>query len=206
MHCPYQHEHELLQHFVAGEPAAFRAVYKQFYLPLFRFVQQWVEDKQDAEELTADTFVKLWDNRSRFETMDHVRAFLHVTAKNACINFLKQLRAKAVKQRAMEMELAVDTAPDFNLQEIRQELMKLIYAEVELMPKRMKEIFLLSYADGLKPSEIAYRLKLNVQTVQNQKANAIRHLRIALAGKPTLLAVIIWLGLESNSISLITGV
>ncbi|MFT3949752.1 MAG: RNA polymerase sigma-70 factor [Agriterribacter sp.] len=189
----YYHEPELIRHFSAGAPAAFRTVYKQLYLPVFRFVQQWVDNTEDAEELTADMFVKLWNSRDRFETIDHIRAFLHVTARNACINFLKQLRVKTVRQAEMQKQLVIDSTPDFTLREIRQELMKLIYAEVEHMPKKMKEIFLLSYAEGLKSSEIALRLNLSVQTVQNQKANAIRLLKIALADKSLLLALLIWL-------------
>lgn len=197
----YYHEPDLIRRFSAGEPAAFRTVYKQLYLPVLRFVQQWIGNTEDAEELTADTFVKLWNNHNRFETMDYVRAFLHVTARNACINFLKQLRAKSARQKALETELIADTAPDFALQEIRQELMKLVYAEVEQMPKKMKEIFLLSYSEGLKPSEIALRLNLSVQTVQNQKANAIRLLKIALADTPSFLGLLIWLGSGHNGLA-----
>ncbi|MBN8857527.1 MAG: RNA polymerase sigma-70 factor [Sphingobacteriales bacterium] len=192
-HFTYYSEPELIQRFATGEPAAFRAIYKQLYLPVFRFVQQWVNNIEDAEELTADTFVKLWNNRDRFETLDYIRAFLHVTARNACINFLKQLRAKTSRQKELEKQLTINTEPDFVVHEIRQELMKLVYAEVEQMPKKMKEIFLLSYAEGLKPSEIALRLNLSVQTIQNQKANAIRLLKIALADKSLLLALLIWL-------------
>lgn len=197
-HSTYDHEPDLIQRFATGDPAAFRAVYKQLYLPVLRFVEQWVGNTQDAEELTADTFVKLWNNRERFETLEYIRAFIHVTARNACINFLKQLRVKTARQEELEAQLAMDTAPDFALQEIRQELMKLVYAEVEQMPKKMKEIFLLSYAEGLKSSEIAQRLNLSVQTVRNQKANAIRLLKIGFADKPPLLAILIWLGSEHS--------
>lgn len=190
----YHHEPELIRHFSEGEPAAFRTVYRQLYLPVFRFVQHWVGNAEDAEELTGDIFVKLWHNRERFGTMDYIRAFLHVTARNACINFLKQLKVKTARQEELEAQLCVDTGPDFALQQVRQELMKLVYAEVEQMPKKMKEIFLLSYWEGLKPMEIARRLNLSVQTVQNQKANAIRLLKIAFADRSLFLALLIWLG------------
>jgi RNA polymerase sigma-70 factor (ECF subfamily) len=192
-HSTYYHEPELIRRFSAGEPAAFRAVYKQLYFPVLRFVQQWVGNTEDAEDLTADTFVKLWNNRGRFETLEYIRAFLHVTARNACINFLKQLKVKTARQEELVEQSVMDTEPDFVLQQIRQELMKLIYEEVKQMPKKMKEIFLLSYSEGLKPSEIALRLNLSVQTVQNQKANAIRLLKMAFANKPLLLALLTWL-------------
>lgn len=189
----YYDDSNLLPRFVIGEPAAFRAVYDQQWQPVFRFVQQWIVNAADAEELTADTFVKLWHHRERFESLDHVRAFLHVTARNACINFLKQAQVKTARQEELERQLAADTEPDFLVQEIRKELMKLVYEEVEQMPKKMKEIFLLSYAEGLKPAEIARQLNLSVQTVHNQKTNAIRLLKIAFSDKPLLLALLIWL-------------
>jgi RNA polymerase sigma-70 factor (ECF subfamily) len=51
----------------------------------------------------------------------------------------------------------------------------------------MKEIFLLSYRDGLKPAEIAGRLQIKAQTVINQRVTAVRLLQMAL-GKDLLLA------------------
>ncbi|MBO9592233.1 MAG: RNA polymerase sigma-70 factor [Niabella sp.] len=187
----YNNEPDLLEQFGAGDLIAFETVYQQKYLTVLRFAERWVITRADAEDITADTFAKLWVNRHRFQSIDHIRAFLHVTVRNACVNHIKKAQVKSVVKEKLIRQMINETQSQFAVQEIRQELMKLIYAEVEKMPSKMKEIFMLSYSEGLKPMEIAQKLKLSVQTVSNQKTNAIRLLKIALANKPILLAFLI---------------
>ncbi len=54
----------------------------------------------------------------------------------------------------------------------------------------MREIFLLSYSEGLKPAEIAARLGISVKTVKNQRVNAVNILRSALADHPMLFTLL----------------
>ncbi|HRO69988.1 MAG TPA: sigma-70 family RNA polymerase sigma factor, partial [Chitinophagaceae bacterium] len=79
---------------------------------------------------------------------------------------------------------------DFTIQQVREEFFRLVYDKVDRMPPKMKEVFLLSYREGLKPAEIARLLNLSVNTVGNHKANAIRILRQALPGSPALTALL----------------
>lgn len=189
----YSHEPDLIRHFTAGETAAFTTVYREFYFRVYQFARRWLPERQDAEDVTADTFVKLWDRREQFKTLENISAFLHVTARNACYDFLKHSQVKSGKKDELVRQLSAASEADFSFQEIREEFLKLVYAEVEKMPKKMKEIFLLSYAEGLKPAEIAQKLDLIVQTVSNQKTNAINLLRLALGDKPLLLAFLLCL-------------
>ncbi len=182
-----------MQGFIAGNETAFRQVYQQYYQPLLRFARRWVNDAAEAEDITAAGFVKLWHHRSRFDNLEHIRCFLHTAIRNDCINYLKSVQVKTARQRELQIKLSADTSADFAIDEIRQELMQLIYAEVEQLPKKMREIFLLSYAEGLKPAEIAEKLGLSVQTVSNQKTNAIRLLRVALGGANFCLFLLICL-------------
>jgi len=165
-------------------------LYKEFYYKVYQYAKKWLPDYQDAEDLTADTFAKLWDRRRQFETLDSVGAFLHVSVRNACLDVLRHRHVQDQKQAELLHKFSSDAEDDFTLQEIREEFLKMIYAEVEKMPDRMKSIFLLSYAEGLKPAEIAKRLGLSVQTVSNQKTNALSLLRLAFGDK-ALLAVLI---------------
>lgn len=54
----------------------------------------------------------------------------------------------------------------------------------------MKDIFLLSYRDGLKPAEIAALLRIKPQTVINQRVTAVRLLQSAL-GKDFMLSTLL---------------
>ncbi len=182
-----------MRSFTTGEKTAFTSVYNEYYFRVYEFASKYLPTTEDAEDITADSFTKLWQKHSEFDSLDHIRAFLFTTAKNACLNFLQHNKIKDTKHADILRSLTTLQRDNFYLEEIRAELMQLVYAEVEKLPGKMKEIFLLSYKEGLKPAEIAERLKISVQTVSNQKMNAINLLKTALGNTPLLLALILCL-------------
>lgn len=183
----------LLTNFRNGDEAAFTAIYDQFYFIIYQYAKRWVANKQAAEDIASESFVKLWQRREQMESMENVVAFLKVAARNACINSLKHEKIKTNKHAELLQQLSSESEPDFAWLEIKEEFLQLIYSEVENMPKKMREVFLLAFRDGLKPSEIAERLELNVQTVSNHKTNAIKLLKTALAKKPLWLGILLFL-------------
>ncbi len=187
-----------MRNFTLGEKAAFTSVYNEYYFRVYEFASKYLPSGQDAEDITADSFAKLWQRRGEFASLDHIRAFLFTTAKNACLNFLQHSKIKDAKHADILHSLTTSLRDNFYLEEIRAELMTLVYAEVEKMPAKMKEIFLLSYREGLKPAEIAERLNISVQTVSNQKVNAINLLKTALGHTPLLLALLLCLEFPQN--------
>lgn len=190
---PYYSDAELIRSFRSGDEKAFTAVYQQFYFQVYQFAKRWLNESQDAEDVTADTFVKLWDRKAKFESLGNIGGFLYLTVRNACYDLLRHRQVRSGKQSEIARELDESGQTDFTIQQIREEFLKLVYAEVERMPAKMKEIFLLSYRDGLKPAEIARQLQLSVQTVANQKVNAIRFLKEALTDKSLLTTLLLLL-------------
>ncbi len=184
---------ELLKYFTTGKPDAFSQVYQQYYFKVYQYTRQWLPQPQDAEDITADVFIKLWNRRQSFETFDAIAAFLFTAAKNACYDILRHRQVKSAKEKELLRRFTESRQTDFTLQEIREEFLKLVYAEVEKMPVKMREIFLMSYRDGLKPIEIANLLNLSVQTVRNQKTNAVNLLKQVFAGKPLFIALLLML-------------
>lgn len=183
----YDTEHDLLHQFAAGDPMAFSVVYKQFYERVYLYAKRFIDEAAEAEDITADTFVKLWHRKTDFTNLEAISIFLHIAVRNKCYDFLRHTQMKAVKKEELLHRLSDDEQGDFTLELIRSELMKLIYAEVDKLPSKMKEIFRLSYKEGLKPAEIASRLHLSAQTVSNQKTTAIKLLRTALAEQSLLI-------------------
>lgn len=190
-------EEELILRFRDGDATAFTDVYRHFYSRIYHFARRYVLDRQDAEDITADTFVKLWKKKDRFQTEEAISAFLHVTARNACFDFIKHFRVKTAKHKELLHLLEETREVGFGIEEIKEELMKLIFAEAEKFPQKIKEVFLLSFVEGLKPAEIAGQLNLSVQTVSNQKTTALKLLKNALYNKPLLLAFLACLPLSS---------
>lgn len=182
-------ENELLNRLAAGEQDAFTTVYKQHYQRIYYYAQHFLSDREDAEDITADTFVKLWNRRDSFVTMGSINAFLHVTTRNSCFDFLRHRKVKTEKQAELIREIALhEFSP---LHETREELLQLVQKEVEKMSGRLQEIYHLSYNEGLSPAEIAKNLHVSVQTVSNQKTSVIKTLKKVLVHHISITLVMI---------------
>lgn len=176
-----QDEVALMQQFRAGSEEAFTTVYRHLYQRVYWFARKFVEEKEDARDLTAETFVQLWQQNDTFHTLDAVTAFLYVTVRNKCYNLLKHRKMKARRRDDLLRLFSEQEQGDFFEERVQLQLVRSIYAEVDKLPARMQEVFLLSYRDGLKPAEIAERLQIKAQTVTNQRVTAIRLLQLALS-------------------------
>lgn len=194
-------EDDLIAALRLGNEDAFTEVYKRLYQRIYLFANKFVDQAADAQDLTAETFAQLWQRRQTFNSLDAVRAFLFVTVRNKCFNLLKHRNMKEERRSELLQLLNDEDSGDFYLEQIHIEVMKKIYAEVEKLPPRMKEIFLLSYQEGLKPAQIAERLQLKVQTVTNQRVSAIRLLQTALRSDPLAIIFLLML-LETEQVLL----
>lgn len=176
-----QDEVALMQQFREGSEEAFTVVYRHLYQRVYWFAKKFLEEKEDARDLTAETFVQLWQQNNTFQTLDAVAAFLYVTVRNKCFNLLKHRKMKANHRDNLLRLLTERGQGDFFEEQVQLQLVRSIYAEVDKLPARMQEIFLLSYRDGLKPAEIAEKLQIKAQTVTNQRVTAVRLLQLALS-------------------------
>lgn len=164
----------------AGVETAFSAVYDRFHQRLFHFALKYVEEAEEAEDIVADTFVKCWQKRAEFDSLSSISIFLHVAARNQCFDSLRHARMKASKKELLMRQLQESDQKDLMADLVKQELVQMIFEQVDKLPARMQEIFKLSYHADMKPAEIAAQLELSVQTVSNQKTSAIRLLKEAL--------------------------
>lgn len=197
----YADDYALIAGLRAGEDAAFTRVYQQLYQRVFWFARKFVDSEADAQDMTADTFVQLWHHRGDFSYMNEISGFLHTTVRNKCFNLLKRSRMMADKRAELLHLLEEQDVDEFYLEQVRIDLMRKIFVEVDKLPTRMREIFLLSYQEGLKPAQIAERLELKVQTVTNQRVTAIRLLQAALSGNPLVVSFLFLLESEHLFIS-----
>jgi RNA polymerase sigma-70 factor (ECF subfamily) len=166
--------------FKKGDPVAFGHFYHQFYTPLYYFARKIIVDPVVAEDVIADSFLKLWQKHEQFDSEDHIKNFLYLATKNACLNLLAHERH--TKKLASALPGAI-SEEDFALNQIiRAELYWSIYNAVERLPTECSRIFKMSFLEGMKNQEIAEKLGLSVKTVKNQKTRAIHLLRKKLSG------------------------
>lgn len=164
----------------------FESIYSQYHLPIYYYILKFVKEQQPAEDLAADAFLKLWRHINTGAELPNTRAFLYTMARNACLDYWKTARLRQHKTADMQY-LASREQEWVDVSEIRAEVLEFIYQSIQRLPPRCRKVFQLSYIDGYKNAEIAEMLQISLQTVQNQKATALKTLRLALEDKELVL-------------------
>lgn len=176
------------QEIALGNEQAFQAVFRQHYQALCYFASSMVLDRQEAEDLVQETFSRLWHKRSDFQTAANVKAFLYISVKNACLNFIKHKQRQHSREEAFSYlhETHADNAFDPVL--VETEIIQALYEEIEQLPTKCRRVFKMSYLEGKKNEEIAEALHISYNTVRTQKLRAIKLIRASLLKRNLLAA------------------
>jgi len=177
-----QLSNDIMDAFRKGEPKALHSLHKLFYGPLCLFAEKLVRDRLAAEDIVGESFVKLWNKRCDFETLQNTKAFLYISTRNSCLNLLKQERRDNISKK--QLAYLTGEGEEYILNEmIRAEVLQQIMQAIENLPEQCRKVLKLGYLEGMKNQEIADLLQISVHTVKNQKARAIQLLKIKLSDR-----------------------
>lgn len=158
----------------------FSEIYKMYHSKLVRFACDFLPSREDAENLVHDAFIELWKNNEHICEIKNINAYMFRLVRNRCLDFIKHMvHEKAYEAHALveykAREGALELMSDTEL--LAGELMNLVKREVEKLPNRCRQIFMLSRVDGMSHAEIAESLSLSENTVSVQLGIALRRLR-----------------------------
>lgn len=157
------------------DPEAFAQLYDRYVTAMYRFILLKVPSKEDAEDLTSETFLKCWNYVQEHREIKEVRALLYTIARNAIADWYRSRsqhpdRSLAVTFQVDETSTSIET--DFtdggkgrSLVEIRAEL-SLVMGKLERLKEDYRDVLMLRLVDGLPFSLIAQILKKTPGTVR----------------------------------------
>lgn len=165
----------ILERLKQGDRHAFDLVFKSYWDPLLIYLSKLVKDRTDAEDLLQNIFVNLW-NKSQSSEIQHLHTWLYGAARKSALFYH---RTQGNQKKLIASILDYIQVEGFSLSEQQQEkeLQQIIDREIEQLPAKMKEVFLLSRQEQLSYKEIAERLEISDQTVKKQISNALSILR-----------------------------
>ncbi len=153
----------------------FESYFKALYLPLGMYALRIVEDIDQAEDTVQEAFAKAWIQVEGGAEIGNFKSYIYRMVRNEAISILRQRKTNIAIEDAGDVpEEQVDTS----------ERDAKLWAAIDDLPDRCREIFLMSKRDGLSNQEIADELGLSVSTVKNQMSKAFDKLRTALSEHP----------------------
>lgn len=150
-----------------------------------------MKSPRNAQELTQDVFVKIWQQRTQLTGIEHFKSYLFIVSRNQIIS--------AIRRKLRETSLDEDfDLPEDLLQPDRQlhykEVMGWINKGIDALPPMRQQVFRMSRIQGMTHEEIAQQLGIARNTVKQHivlALNALReHLRQYTDIAPILIAFI----------------
>lgn len=165
-----------LQSRIAGEEdtRAFAQLYLAYMHRLMQFANSIIKNKELAEEIISDVFIRLWQNRKSLHKIGNLRLYLYVSTRNTALNYLsRHFRKDTISLDEISINMPVS---GYNPEQllITSEAVKKIESEIHKLPPRCRIIFKLVKEDGLRYNEIAQILNISVKTIDGQLAIALK--------------------------------
>lgn len=155
------------------------AVYNKFWKELYVVAFRRLQCEENAEDILQDLFLSLLEKDVVLDHEPSVRAFLHSRLKSRIIDYYRHQVVQAA-YRQQHMATAEPAASCTDTQVLVRELDSVVRQEIDRLPTKMREIFLLSREESLSNEEIASRLDISGKTVRNQLSTALKKIRVTV--------------------------
>lgn len=159
---------------------SFKELYLSHFNALTGFAESYVKDGEVAMDIAQETFFKLYQRLDKSYSQQHAVAFIYITAKNQCMDFLRHARSRTEDVDNLKEKLFSD---EFFLDEItRQEMVQCIQQAVEQLTGRSYQIARLALL-GKSNQEIADELNISINSVKTHKKEMYAKLRNLLGNE-----------------------
>ncbi len=194
MHHKFEREMEqtdqyLLELAVRGDGGSFGQLMERWDRKIFGFIRRYVGNREDAEDLTQNTFVKAFQNLGSLSNPSHFASWLYKIALNECrMTFRKQKGRTAVSLEDSQPEVDDRTREEISPErtlEGREKVSRLEEAFRKL-PVEQREVLLMKEFQGLRFQDIADVLGIPVSTAKSRLYLGLKSLRCVLENEDEL--------------------
>lgn len=154
-------DNELIEEIIKGRNTkGFNILVRRYYKQIYYYLYRMTGNKEIAEDLTQETFLKAFKALPNYEERMRFKAWLYKIATNLVSNYLTR-----EKQTILPISETESYSVDPEKEIIGDEEIKLLRSSLDKLPPRQKEALILAKYEGLKGEEIAKILNLKPNAV-----------------------------------------
>ncbi|MEI6143647.1 MAG: RNA polymerase sigma-70 factor [Mariniphaga sp.] len=168
---------ELLIRLKNGDMLAFDQIYELYSHKLFSFVFRILKDEAEAADLVQEVFVRIWESRENLDDYKLLNSYIFTIAYNNSIDLIRKKINNIKYLEHLKISATINFTPAIVSQIEYNELNKEVEKLVSNLPERQKQVYLLHREEGLTYPEIAERLGISKNTVENHMVKALKYLR-----------------------------
>lgn len=148
-------------------------LFKGFYRSLCLYAVHYLQDIDAAEDIVGDCFVSLLEHMKAGKQLDNPKSYLYTMVRNACLDRLRKenLFITDLSPTDLEGHISDEEAADRSFHEAK------LWAAIDSLPDKCRQVFLMSKRDNMKYQEIAQGLGISEKTVEHHISKALKTLR-----------------------------
>jgi RNA polymerase sigma-70 factor (ECF subfamily) len=158
----------------------FSQFYESHLLTVFRYIYGMTGGPiQAVEDLTAETFLRSWKNRTHFRGSEKAAlGWLLIIARNLVFDlYRREISHPEIELQENWYELFRSSLPDPEAQILEQEQFQILWQMLQLLQIDQREILLLRYMFGFQVKEIAKLINCNENTISVNLHRMIRKIQ-----------------------------
>jgi len=169
--------YDLLTRLKNGDMLAFDKVYELYSHKLFSFVFKILKDEAEADDVVQEVFVKIWESRHKLDDYKLLNSYIFTIAYNNSIDLIRKRINNTKYLEHLKKSAVINFTPTIISQIEFNELNNQAEKLIANLPDRQKQVYLLHREEGLTYPEIAEKLGISKNTVENHMAKALKYLR-----------------------------
>ena len=186
---PVSEELTLVQAAKRGDDSAFEELVRRYDRNVFRIAQHITQNREDAEDVVQDAFLKAFQNLEQFQGQSKFYTWLVRIAVNEALMKLRRRRPERTVSLDEEVKTeddslpreVADWSPNPEQQYSQAELRDILTRTIQGLPPGFRTVFVLRDVEGLSTEETAEALDLSIPAVKSRLLRARLQLRERLS-------------------------
>ena len=177
----YDNNATLIESLSKGDEGAYNYLIDTYHHQLCVYANSLVKNIYSAEDIVQNVFIKVWEQRTRLKPDHALKSFLYKLVYNEFIDLYRKNQSLFSLEKSYYDSLISVIQEDDS--ESFQRVLNVVNREIQNLPPKCKEVFILSKKEGLTNIEIAEHLDVSIKTVEAQITKAFSILRSSLEEK-----------------------
>ncbi len=172
-------DNTLILRIAGNDYVSFNELFMRYYSRLCSSILEITHDKDTAEDIVQEFYIKLWVHRNEISIKENVRSYLFTSCRNAALNFI---RNENTRKKSIE-KLSDQQKPDDEDPSDMEDYLTKLETCIEQLPERSKQVFRMYKFEGRPQKEISEKLNISIKTIKNQIWKSLQYLRSCIEEK-----------------------
>jgi RNA polymerase sigma-70 factor, ECF subfamily len=171
-------DYALIEAFQKGDEFAFVGIYNRYKNGVYAFCLKMLLDSEQAQDVTQETFVRVYENRARLLKTSSFKSWLFTIARNQCLNAIRRSSRHVAMNEEAERKL---TSPDTPISSMeKSEQVRFVTSFLETLKPDYREVIILREYQNLSYEEIAAVTRSTISSVKSRLFKARRKLALVI--------------------------